>query len=180
MESYFLQRDLEYDPVLYQRDRGEMEWDSQSFTSTTVLGDTTTISQSKFGYFADSRSGSPVPSMKGSLPGYEKHLTRGSPTEYEMTRFGSNPDIVPLMSAQQGPAYADHRHAASSASLGVYPATPDYHATPGPQYPGVSRQASPGYREAPIHRPQHPARMPSGLQYDLDSENAAGRGAYRS
>ncbi|KAL0955754.1 hypothetical protein HGRIS_001969 [Hohenbuehelia grisea] len=31
------QQDLEYDPVLYQRDRGELDWDRQSMASTNVL-----------------------------------------------------------------------------------------------------------------------------------------------
>lgn len=35
----FLQEHLEYDPVLYQRDRGELDWDARSIASTTVFGE---------------------------------------------------------------------------------------------------------------------------------------------
>lgn len=61
------QRDLEYDPALYRRDRGELDWDAQSMSSNYLMNDASSI-----------RAATPLNGSSTSLlPGYEKYLTHG-------------------------------------------------------------------------------------------------------
>jgi hypothetical protein len=186
---------------LYQRDRGELDWDAQSMTSTVLLGDNASIAPAKSNFYADGRAASPAPSSLGQLPGYDKYMTRGpqlqSP-EYEMARFDSNYDKAPLLGSQQQPGYADSRYARSSSTLVYQPSHSSQSAIP--QYPGMTREVSGGPREAPVHRPQPTQASPSSYQgqpprpqysgraqsgYSTRSgstepPNMAGRGAHRA
>ncbi len=72
------QSDLEYDPALYQRDRGELDWDQRSIA--TALDSTANFS-------AGGRN-SPAP----SLPGYNRYLNQGPgvDSEIELVRFDNS------------------------------------------------------------------------------------------
>ncbi|KAM6502532.1 protein of unknown function DUF221 domain containing protein [Amanita muscaria] len=64
------QNDLEYDPVLYRRDRGELDWDQKSMASVNVFG-----SPDKFQSSRASLVGSDNASVR--VPGYDRYLTQG-------------------------------------------------------------------------------------------------------
>ena len=81
------ERDLEYDPALYRRDRG-VDWDTRSVSSTNLL------SEPK-GMYPDARSASPAPSK---LMGYDRYLAQGPTPEIEMTRLDI-PDNQPLLNS---------------------------------------------------------------------------------
>ncbi|KAJ3724405.1 hypothetical protein C8R42DRAFT_449301 [Lentinula raphanica] len=85
------QRDLEYDPALYRRDRGELDWDARSMASTTLMGDAVSISPSQM------QPGS-------SLPGYDRYMATG-PGAYELSRMDSQQE--PLLSGKlyEGTSY---------------------------------------------------------------------------
>jgi len=196
------QRDLEYDPALYQRDRGELDWDAQSMTSTMLMGDNASIAPSKSNFYADGRAASPAPPGLGQLPGYDKYMSRGpqiQSSEYEMSRFDSNTDMAPLLGSQQQPGYADSRFAQSNSTLAYPPSPAAQHTIP--RLPSMTREASGGPREAPVHRPQFQQRTPSGYSAYQDQQprpqyggrvpsgystnsseppNMAGRGAHRA
>jgi hypothetical protein len=71
------QQDLEYDPALYRRDRGELDWDARSMTSTHLLSDTMTVAPSQ-GFTPNN----------GPIPGYDQYLASG-PGAYELKRLDS-------------------------------------------------------------------------------------------
>lgn len=161
------QNDLEYDPVLYQRDRGELDWDQRSIA--TALDSTA-------GFSASGRD-SPAP----SLPGYGRYLAQG-PSEIELSRF--DPDQQPLL-----PTTLIAGAGQSTSTLPGYSSPqPPYAAPPAGQYPPPPSTAyhgrvssNDGYREAPTHRP-YANRESSGYTYnsgrDSPGPNIAGRSAY--
>ncbi|QRV98162.1 hypothetical protein RhiJN_26181 [Ceratobasidium sp. AG-Ba] len=82
------QHDLEMDTTLYQRDRGELDWDARSMASTAMFDDSASISQQKTG-------------MYPSRPtGYDRYMSHGpsasNGSEIELTRMGST-DQLPLL-----------------------------------------------------------------------------------
>ena len=83
--SLIVQNDLEYDPALYRRDRGD-DWDTRSVASSNLL------SEPKVPYAESGRS-SPAPSK---IAGYERYLAQGTASEIEMTRLDI-PDHQPLL-----------------------------------------------------------------------------------
>lgn len=87
------QNDLEYDPFLYQRDRGELDWDTQSVSSTLLLSPSSIHPDSMAGG-VDSR---------WSNPEYHNYLANGpnSPTPLG-TPLEPRTDQRPLMNAQHG------------------------------------------------------------------------------
>ncbi|KAF5393209.1 hypothetical protein D9757_000515 [Collybiopsis confluens] len=95
------QRDLEYDPALYRRDRGELDWDARSMASTTMMGDATSIAPSQ---------------SQGYPPGYDRYLTAG-PGTYELSRMDSQQE--PLLSG--GPRLYEQPYP-SQQSLSMPPA----------------------------------------------------------
>ncbi|EIN06583.1 DUF221-domain-containing protein [Punctularia strigosozonata HHB-11173 SS5] len=166
--------DLEYDPTLYQRDRGEQDWDARSFATTNILAgnDGASLAPSKSMFYANGRSASPA-------PGFDHYLANGpqrgdgSQEAFEMAQleYDSGADQQPLLSP--GHMYAQ---ASSASSLPSY-------APAGLQYPSQSSLSmnppQAGYREAPLHRPYTPSRQASG--YSSGGEpNMAGRGAFHS
>jgi calcium permeable stress-gated cation channel len=163
------QSDLEYDPALYRRDRGEVDWDQRSIATTLDA-------------FPASGRNSPAP----SLPGYGRYMAHGpSSSEIELTRF--DPDRQPLLPATLLPGAVDVGQ--SGQPLPYSSPQPPYAAPPGGQYPPPPGTAyhgqtssNDGYREAPTHRP-YSSREPSGYSLnsgrDSPGPNVAGRGAYR-
>ena len=79
-----LQRDLEYDPAMYQRDRGD-DWETQSISSSNIL-DTKSM-------YPDGGRSSPAPSKALN---YDRYLAYGPQPEIEMTRLDI-PDNQPLL-----------------------------------------------------------------------------------
>uniref|UniRef100_A0A0W0F0Y5 DUF221-domain-containing protein n=1 Tax=Moniliophthora roreri TaxID=221103 RepID=A0A0W0F0Y5_MONRR len=131
------QRDLEYDPALYRRDRGELDWDARSIASTA--------------YFNDAASTMQFGGPGGSTPnllGYDKYLAAGpghhygpSTENFELARMDSQQE--PLLGNPQ--LYQNPSGYASRPSL--------------PASPAMSYQdpSSEGFaRQAPIHRPHDP------------------------
>ncbi|KAL5504690.1 hypothetical protein ACEPAH_7353 [Sanghuangporus vaninii] len=197
------QNELEYDPALYQRDRGELDWDQKSMASTTMLNDAPTLQHQKSQFYASSGSGKPrVP------PGYDAYLAHGPTHEIEMSRLDT--DQLPLLAEQQGyssraqtptppgqsntslPAYSfgyyDNGSQASMPPL-YPPGVPVQQQYPQqqyqqqvPAYPQQSQQGTYADREAILHRPTPPLRQ--GSTFSEGSQNGsttnfAGRGAHR-
>lgn len=176
------QANLDYDPALYQRDRGELDWDQRSMASTNILGsDTASLHASKSTYYANGRS-SPAPSMAGvGAARFDRYMAHGpsrlgTPAhDIELSRFDGN-DQQPLLAAQQPLGYFDPRFANSAVS--VNSAYPYQNETPPPvpqlppQYPPQPHQPAEGYRMAPVHRPYASSGQPA------PSDNMAGRGTF--
>ncbi|KAH9889394.1 DUF221-domain-containing protein [Cubamyces lactineus] len=150
------ERDLEYDPALYQRDRGD-DWDTRSVSSSNLLADPKPS-------YLDSGRASPAPSK---IAGYDRYLSQGPQPEIEMSRLDTVSDVQPLLPNQQAPGYFDPQAAASRSNidLGGYgyasPPVSDSAATPlmPAAYPNDA------YREAPLHRPYPNQAYSSSNQY---------------
>lgn len=152
---------MEYDPVLYQRDRGELDWDQRSMSSNVM-----TNFQS--GPYADGRA-SPAPSK---LMGYENYMANG-PAQVEKLPLLYPTDSLPTLNRLE-----------STSSLPGYGQPPVSNADPlaGMQYPPVSIiQSMNGdqYRQTPTQRPYTPHAQ--GTQYaDMNrSTTNVGQGMYR-
>ncbi|GJE91360.1 hypothetical protein PsYK624_075090 [Phanerochaete sordida] len=169
------QHDLEYDPALYQRDRGD-DWDARSVSSANLLA------SGKPDYPMAGRA-SPAPSK---FSGYDRYLAQGSQQEIEMSRL--NVDQVPLLTAPQVPGYFDP--AASRSNVSLSTTYSPYHTPPlggSPQFPPHVPQVPPlpattpgqDYREASLHRPYPPRQQASG-NAPPGEVNMAGRGAFRN
>ncbi|KIP11341.1 hypothetical protein PHLGIDRAFT_99971 [Phlebiopsis gigantea 11061_1 CR5-6] len=160
------QHDLEYDPTLYQRDRGD-DWDARSVSSANILA------SGKADYMVAGRA-SPAPSK---IAGYDRYLNQGPQPEIEMSRLDI--DQLPLLNAQ-GPGYFEaSRSNVSLASYSPY-ASPQYGGSPHPP-PVPAVPANQDFREAALHRPYPPSRQATGyaLPPQQDEVNMAGRGAFR-
>lgn len=178
------QSDLEYDPALYQRDRGELDWDTRSVSSANLLA-----MDNKSTLYAPSITGRASPAPSKSV--YNRYLAQGPQSDIEMTRFDGS-DQLPLLASQQAPGYFDPMNR-STASL-PYGTPPLHGSSDAPPLPSMA--APQPYREAPVHRP-YPSREMSGSpgpyqaygQYPPQSrqgspgegydQNMAGRGAFR-
>ncbi|GJJ08472.1 hypothetical protein Clacol_002690 [Clathrus columnatus] len=133
------QRDLEYDPMLYQRDRGELDWDQRSIASSGMMN-------LQPGPYSDGRA-SPAPNK---LLGYENYLTNG-PGQVEKLPLLHPTDSLPSLgrmdSATSLPGYAQQ-----------VPVT-DTNPMAGMHYPSVSTMPPMDvdqHRQAPIYRPFTP------------------------
>jgi hypothetical protein len=178
------QNDLEYDPALYRRDRGELDWDQRSVA--TALDST----------FPVGGRDSPAP----SLPGYARYLAQGpvADSEIELSRF--NPDQLPSrFDPDQLPSRFDPDQqpllpptlmagvGQSAHSLPGYSSQPPQGVTQYPPPPGTAYHgrmtSNEGYREASTHRPHSGQESSSRFSYysgrDSPGPSAAGRGAYR-
>ena len=155
------QNDLEYDPALYQRDRGEDNWDNQSISSTNLLSD---------------RGASPAPTAVGIRNSQlDKYLTKGQPSEYEMSRLGpAEQDKLPLLDPNFNASLYDQRANTSNPSFVPSPATPSTQYNQYPQYPDFTRET--GYREAPTHRPGQISRGASAYTYTDDPARSTATG----
>ncbi|KAI0685812.1 hypothetical protein C8T65DRAFT_747723 [Cerioporus squamosus] len=194
------ERDLEYDPALYRRDRGD-DWDTQSISSTNLLSETKSM-------YPDARSASPAPSK---ILGYDRQPLLNSSGYFDanMAASRSNVDLgytttplsenahTPLIpnaypnDAQFTPPqqysppqeYAPPQQYASAQQYAPpqqYPPQRPY--SPAQQYPAHGRYPSqPGMgsqRASPDSSYGHPAAPPPGL--DGGEPNMAGRGAHRA
>ncbi|KAF9031214.1 DUF221-domain-containing protein [Hymenopellis radicata] len=133
------QADLEYDPVMYQRDRGELDWDARSMASTMMDGPST-LQHAPSQFYASSTT---------LLNGYERerYLASGpgssAPSEnYELTTLDS--PRQPLLSPASQ-AFYQQQGASSSQSF--------------MQTPPVMYNDG-GVREAPVHRPSQQSPGP--------------------
>ncbi|KAG5652844.1 hypothetical protein H0H81_003406 [Sphagnurus paluster] len=104
------QNDLEYDPALYQRDRGELDWDARSMASTAMFDNE---SSAKSLYHANSPS---IP----KVPGYDRYLAGGpqhqpNQSEIELSKMDSMQE--PLLSPRSYDYYQQQQAFASQQSL---------------------------------------------------------------
>ena len=156
------QQDLEYDPALYQRDRGEDDWDTRSISSTNLLSE---------------RGASPAPTAIGIRHSQmDKYLAMGQPTEYEMSKLGhTEPDKLPLLDPNFNASMYDQRTNSSNPSLAPSPfGTPHMSNNQRLQYPDLARDAP--YREAPTHRPGQISRDASTYTYSDEPVRSAAPG----
>ncbi|KAG1739129.1 uncharacterized protein EDB91DRAFT_1136016 [Suillus paluster] len=192
------QRDLEYDPALYQRDRGELDWDQRSITSTAILGnagssDNASLYHQKAHHYAASMGGgraSPAP------PAFDRYLAQGpsqSQSDIELARMNHSVDQLPLLTDHQSYGYFDARQQPPPSPLAGYSpdrmtppvryGSPAPMATPPqmqyPPHPGMHRVPTEGYREAPLHRPYPHHHQTPSYSSESPSQNMSGRGAYR-
>ncbi|ETW74884.1 hypothetical protein HETIRDRAFT_482685 [Heterobasidion irregulare TC 32-1] len=143
------QNNLEYDPALYQRDRGELDWDARSMSTTMMMSDNASIYPSKVPMYEGGRA-SPVPTL---VPGYDRYLSRGpQQSEIELSRLDLNyndqqPLLPPGQSTVSLPGYASPPQAMYQSPAQQYPP-----AQPA-AYNGAGLVVGDGFREAPIHRP---------------------------
>ncbi|KAJ3570291.1 hypothetical protein NP233_g4499 [Leucocoprinus birnbaumii] len=145
------QHDLEYDPVLYQRDRGELDWDARSIASTTLMDNAPTMHASKGSFYAGADGGS-----TSKLTGYDAYLANG-PQSLTLNLNQSDIEMTPIDSmhqpllGQQGYAgeYSPQAPFASQQTL----VTPD-----SPQQIYSQPPFANASREAPLHRPQEQGR----------------------
>ena len=202
--NHLLQSELEYDPALYQRDRGELDWDQRSIASTTILNDAPpSLSHQKSQYYAGSPGGSVAGKPRGPA-GYNNYLAHGTTHEIEMSRLDTKLDELPLLADSRGyhmspssragtptppamsnvslPAYnvGYYSDNGSVSSLPRYPPgfPPQQESYP-PQAPPQTQQSYFGEREASLHRPSPPSRQQTGTPRSDSPPNMAGRGAHR-
>jgi len=130
------QTDLEYDPALYQRDRGELDWDARSMSSTVMYDGP---DSAKSGNHASSPS---VP----KLAGYDRYLAGGP--QYPSPQFPSPQSDIeldtmhePLLNPQDYGYYIQQQAFASQQSLSLS------------MPPSMHQDSLGSSREAPTHRP---------------------------
>lgn len=138
-QSYYTQSQLEYDPALYRRDRGELDWDQKSISSNTLFDGQSTLAAAKSQYYANGAPARPH--------GYDQYLVQG-PTNsdaghIELKRMDSMQE--PLLSPTSDYYNQQSVFAASQQSLA-------------PSYQNADAYVS---REAPTHRPQQRSYSPS-------------------
>ena len=197
------QRDLEYDPALYRRDRGELDWDARSAASTAIFGhnrsDTASIYHQKTHHYAGSMAegrASPAPSARYAT---KTPMSQSNLSAIELSRFGSSVDHLPLLNdagynnsgdvlsqdplAAPLPRYASPDPMLRPPSRYSSPALqpPPRFSSPAPvQYPpqaGMQYSPVEGYREAPLHRPyaSRESLMHHPSQESLSNNNLPGR-----
>lgn len=157
------QSDLEYDPALYRRDRGELDWDQRSIA--TALDATT-------------GRDSPAP----SLPGYNRYLAQGPSTdsEIELARFDADQQPLLPPTLVPGPGQSSFNLPSHSSPQPPYaaPGTTQY-PPPGTAYHG--RMSSNDRFQAPPYQ-LHSRQQSSIYAYNSGREspgpNVAGRGTY--
>lgn len=200
------QRDLEYDPALYRRDRGELDWDARSIASNAIFGhnrgDSASVYHQKTHYYAGSIAGGRASPAPSAFDRYTKTpMNRGSVSAIELSRLGSV-DHLPLLN---DPGYSPGDVASQSSPTVPLPQyaspepmlrPPSRYGSPVPQGQVPSRFPSPaqvqyppqagmqyspveGYREAPLHRPYPSRDMSMGHGSQESISNMAGRGVYR-
>ena len=142
------QSDLEYDPVLYQRDRGELDWDARSIASTTLMDNASTMHSSKPSFYAGGNT--------NKLQGYDVYLAKG-PQSSAMNQSQMDIEMTPIDSMDQ--PLLPHRQDAYAVDYSPQPA----HLQQNSMLPGSSPQlytqsssflAGTSTREAPLYRPQ--------------------------
>ncbi|KAK2463127.1 hypothetical protein APHAL10511_004782 [Amanita phalloides] len=183
------QSDLEYDSTLYQRDRGELDWDQRSMASTALFD---SPAASKTGFYANDNAS--VPSMQ--VQGYNRYLANGpkqsdvelSPIQEPLGYYHpsmSQQSLLPALSnnpadmTREAPLHRPQARISSYSEDQLMSRTPRpeslYHQYP-PQYPPQhlpSHTPSPSQRFSqfqypPQHTPSHspsPSQQFSQFQY---------------
>ncbi|KAF8342679.1 uncharacterized protein EI90DRAFT_2964439 [Cantharellus anzutake] len=156
------QSDLEYDPALYQRDRGEQDWDARSINSNMLLGDA-------------GPAGAPghTPRMRSAdLKGY---MERGPGSHIELNRldYTGTTDSLPLLQPdpqiQHPPQHI--RHSSTFDSMGTSAS-----GRMTPTQPLPAPHSNDRFRTAPLHRPGPPSRVSSeGPPFNMAGRGARGR-----
>ncbi|KAF8891786.1 hypothetical protein BD779DRAFT_1670745 [Infundibulicybe gibba] len=134
-----LQHNLEYDPALYQRDRGELDWDARSMASTAMFDGTPSLHPAKSQYYASDQN------LPSRVPGYDRYLASGPGSE--LGHQASDIELAPIDSIQE-PLLSSRAHQFASSQYSLTPTLPVH-------------QDSNGSRQAPIHRPQSRSYSPS-------------------
>uniref|UniRef100_A0A8H7Y363 DUF221-domain-containing protein n=1 Tax=Psilocybe cubensis TaxID=181762 RepID=A0A8H7Y363_PSICU len=140
------QRDLEYDPALYQRDRGELDWDQRSIATTAAFESSSNLHVANSQYY-------PHPAQ--AINGYDKYLAMGpgstSTHEIELAPMDSMEE--PLLSPG---SLASHKQGFVSQQSFM-------------SLPPSAAQSQATLREAPLHRPQDRAYSPSPAYMSTDN-----------
>jgi len=154
------QSDLEYDPALYRRDRGEADWDTQSISSNTLLDSRT---ETKSVYYSPSTKQVPVP------VGYEQYLQHGPQQGvYELNRLNPSDLSVPLL-ATRSQANLPYERAGTPGherSPSVAPSVMPYGRAVTPQ-PGTPSSYFPPQQQQQQYPPQAQYATPSRSQSSL-------------
>lgn len=91
------QNDLEYDPALYGRDRGELDWDRMSIHSSHMLNDA--------GSFVRDKMSVPINRIQGYLHhGPMSSISKRGPEHIELGRIDTRSDAWPLLHANSSTA----------------------------------------------------------------------------
>ncbi|KAH8087807.1 DUF221-domain-containing protein [Cristinia sonorae] len=182
------QSDLEYDPALYQRDRGELDWDRRSIASTNLLTQDDKASVYGMGGPGSGRS-SPAPSKALDYNRYLQHGTQPS-GDIEMARL----DQLPLLTTNPSGFFDPGASEVTLASAYQHQSPMREQSQTNLNYPPQLQHHGLEYREAPIHRPYpsaqnmgydsrapgYSARSPGPGEYGPSGgDNMAGRGAHR-
>lgn len=132
---FFLQEHLEYDPALYQRDRGELDWDARSIASTAVFGEDPAGYNNSTSKFA----------------GYDKYLAHGpgsvSEHEIELKRFDTaeEPLLSPRSMAMHQQGFTSQQSLAPSLPASSHYSTRDAAPLHRPGQESRSYSPSPAY-----------------------------------
>jgi hypothetical protein len=188
-DTFKSQHDLAYDPQLYQRDRGELDWDQRSIATTTVFDNASFMPGGRPPslFYADGRTGTPAPGYTPPIPGYNTYLNQG-PSEIELTNLEEQQRPL-LHQPSQGSGFFDGNQPGARQTM-------HSSSTSMPQNLQQNFNDGGGYREAPIHRPYPSNHAPSTYSGYSDGQapqqypprpgptpapsyNAAGRGAYQ-
>jgi hypothetical protein len=130
------QNDLEYDPALYQRDRGELDWDARSMASTTMFDSPSSPRLGQHHYNASNTS-------LTRLTGYDRYLAGGAQPSSDIELSKMDHTQQPLLSPRSNDYFQLHQALTSQQSFS-------------PSLPPSIYQDYPleVTREAPTHRPQ--------------------------
>jgi len=148
LNTYFYsQRDLEYDPVLYQRDRGELDWDQRSIATTAVFSDSH-LSPSKSQY-----SNSAI-----NLNAYDTYLARGpgSGQGHEIELASMDTMQQPLLHPNMG-----YHQQGFASEQSLTPSLP----------PSLYQTYNGSSRDVPLHRPQDRSYSPTPAYVSTDNLN---------
>lgn len=147
------QTDLEYDPVMYQRDRGELDWDRRSITSVAILSDGP---QSNY-----------APSVTSKNWAYDNYLANGpagAQSEIELGKY--DPMQTPLLDGRSVGVNQDAM--SSSRSLDAAPLPPN----------ALQRSFSPSPLQLStdnLNQSPHPSLSPVQHQRQLSGNMLAGQ-----
>jgi hypothetical protein len=187
-----VQQQLEMDPTLYQRDRGELDWDQRSLGATTLLGDGShSLHHAKSGFYASHGATHSSP--------YNQHMQQGPPRTgtpsggrlgfgtYEMSRLGGSEANLPLLASQStGSLLAQtgneshqslHGRTPSAGPNLAYGSTPVHHQSPSGYYNQGShhgRAPSAGFDQtvARSGSPYHSRPPSTGLEQAISNSGS--------
>jgi len=132
---FLLQEQLEYDPVLYQRDRGELDWDVRSIASTAIFGEDHANHNNSTSKFV----------------GYDNYLAHGpgsvSEHEFELKRFDTaeEPLLTPRSMAMHQQGFQSQQSLAPSLPVSSHYSTRDAAPLHRPGQDSRSYSPSPAY-----------------------------------